>query len=118
MQQAEGLPLLEVHTFGGLRLRLGGETIGGFASRKVEALVVYLAMNRRPQPREALADLLWDNRSQAQALSNLRTVLASLGKRLNPLLNITRYEVALHSQAPIWLDAAEFETRLAVLGRQ
>ena len=40
MQQAEGLPLLEVHTFGGLRLRLGGETIGGVGLRQGEGVFV------------------------------------------------------------------------------
>jgi DNA-binding SARP family transcriptional activator len=43
-----------------------GEPLAGVNSRKVEALFIYLTLAERPQPREILADLLWDDRTQQQ----------------------------------------------------
>ena len=76
---------LEIRTFGGLRILKAGETIAGISSRKVEALFIYLALAERPQPREVLADLLWDDRSQRQAMANLRRVRTNVspGKSQN-----------------------------------
>ena len=67
--------------------------ISGFASRKVEALLIYLACTRRAQPREFLAELLWDERSQAQAMSNLRQVVFDLRHHLAPYVHVTRQTV-------------------------
>ena len=67
---------LSVYTFGGLRILSAGEPLAGVDSRKVEALFIYLALAARPQPREILADLLWDDRTQQQAGANLRRVLS------------------------------------------
>ena len=72
---------LEIITLGGLDIRVGGEPITGFESRKVEALLVYLACNARPQSRDVLADLLWDNLSQTRAMANLRGALYDLRMR-------------------------------------
>jgi predicted ATPase/DNA-binding SARP family transcriptional activator len=104
--------LLEITTLGGLRIRQGDMPVTGFRSRKAEALLVYLACNRHTQPREVLADLFWDERSTAQTLTNLRWLLAELGKRLSPYLDVTRSSVRFKPDAPSWLDVAEFESHL------
>src|SRR5687768_14316418 len=104
--------LLEITTLGGLRVRCGEAPITGFRSRKVEALLVYLACNRLAQPREVLADLFWDERSTSQTLTNLRWLLAELGKRLSPYLDVTRSTVRFKPDAPHWLDVAELESHL------
>lgn len=106
---------LELFTLGGLSLKLGGEAVSGLASRKAEALLVYLASTQRPHSRDALADLLWDERSQAQAQNNLRVLLSSLRQRLGPHLLITRQTVALNLEAAHWLDAAEMQAHLAAV---
>jgi len=106
------MDLLRIFTLGGLRLLRGDEPVARFETRKAEALLVYLACNRRAHPREMLADLLWDERSQDQALSNLRGVLTSLKKQLEPYLTITRESVALNPEARVWIDVSEFETHL------
>ena len=59
---------LEITTLGGLEVRVGGEPVTGFYSRKVDALLVYLACTGRPQPRDVLADLLWDEVTQSRAV--------------------------------------------------
>jgi hypothetical protein len=110
--------VLTISTLGGLSIRLDGEPVTGLASRKVEALLIYLACTGRPQPREVVAEMLWEERSQSQALSNLRVVLSSLRKHLAPYVTITRDTVALNPDAlpstladpstsgkAVWLDA-------------
>lgn len=63
---------------------LCGLTSADFPTRKVEALLVYLACTGRTYPREQLAELLWDDRAQAQSLTNLRATLPRLNE-LDPL---------------------------------
>ena len=43
---------LEITTLGGLSIRLDGQPLAKLHSRKAEALLVYLAVTARPQPRE------------------------------------------------------------------
>ena len=108
---------LKIFTLGGLSIQRGAIPLSGFASRKVEALLVYLACTKYPQPREVLADLLWDERSQDRAMGNLRVVLTSLRKQLAPYVTITRDSVELNPEAKSWLDAAEMEALLGAAHR-
>ncbi len=109
------MDLLRLFTLGNLRFLRGDEPLDRFETRKADALLVYLACNRRIHPRELLADLLWDERSQVQAMSNLRVVLTSLRKNLEAYLVITRESVALNPETQIWTDVGEFEERLNTL---
>jgi len=104
---------LEITALGGLSIKQDGEPITGLASRKAEALLVYLACTGKPQSREKLAELLWEERSQSRSLSNLRVVLSSLRKHLGEYLTITRDTVVLNQAADIWLDTANLEENLA-----
>lgn len=101
---------LDLYTLGGLTIKLYGHPNVTFSSRKMEALLVYLACSGRPQPREVLAELLWDERSPERALGNLRWTLHGLRKCLNPYLEITRQTIALRSDQ-VWLDVAELEAQ-------
>jgi DNA-binding SARP family transcriptional activator len=87
---------LEIFTLGGVRILRGGEPVLGLSNRKAEAILIYLASTRRPQPREVLADLLWDERTQSQALAYLRVALSALRKALWGSLVIGRDTVALN----------------------
>src|SRR5262249_55086946 len=78
-------------------------------SRKAEALLVYLACTRHDHPREVLADMFWDERSQTRAATNLRTLLASMRQTLAPYLRITRRTIGLNLQSDQWLDTYAFE---------
>jgi ABC-type oligopeptide transport system substrate-binding subunit/DNA-binding SARP family transcriptional activator len=104
--------LLEIQTLGGLFVRQSGQILADFGSRKVQALLVYLACTGRKHPRELLADLLWDDLPQERALANLRVVLSHLRKHLTPYLQISREHVAIDPDANIWLDASELEKGL------
>jgi DNA-binding SARP family transcriptional activator len=109
----EAMPQLEIFTLGGSRFVLEGGAFQGFSTRKVEALAIYLASTGRPQPREFLADLLWDDRSQSRALSNLRVALTNLRKHLDAYFIITRDSAAVNPEADVWLDAAELESKVS-----
>lgn len=101
--------MLRIVTLGGPSIQLNGEPVGGFVSRKADALLFYLALHPREHPRETLSNLLWDDLSQQQALSYLRTVLSSLQKQLAPYLQITRHTVTLNPDLPTWVDVLELE---------
>ena len=62
---------LTITTFGRLSIRRGDVPVTDLASRKVEALLVYVACGDRPQSREVLAEMLWEERSQRRSLGNL-----------------------------------------------
>lgn len=106
---------LRIKTLGNLAIELGEDSVPNFASRKAEALVVYLACNPRSHPREVLADLLWDDRSQRQSMANLRVILSSLRKEVGSYVSITRTIVAIDPDADLWLDSAELEATVGAL---
>ncbi len=106
--------MLEIDALGGLVIRRDGLPITDFAARKEEALLVYLACTGRSHSREVLADLFWDERSQGQALSNLRGVLSGLRQRLGPYLVITRHMVGLSPDCACRLDVAELEKAVRI----
>jgi predicted ATPase/DNA-binding SARP family transcriptional activator len=103
---------LELSTLGTLHIRRNGRPVEDFPTRKVEALLVYLACTGRSHPREQLAELLWDDRSQSQSLTNLRATLSRLNDQLAPFLLISRKAVAIHPEANVWVDAVELSTIL------
>ena len=104
---------LEILTLGGLRILVDGSPVRGLASRKAEALVVYLALQRGSPSREALATLLWDDRSLSGSLSNLSVLLTSLRKHLGGFLRIERESVSLDDSASWGCDAEAFERQVA-----
>lgn len=104
--------VMKVYILGGLRICLDEQPVPDLANSKAEALLVYLACTRRAHSREVLADLLWDERTQSQALGNLRVVLTALRKQFSPYLEITRDSVSLQPQAQVWTDVGEFEAHL------
>lgn len=104
--------MLEIDTLGGLAIRRDGHPISTLAPRKAEALLIYLACTGRAHAREVLAELLWDERSQEQALTNLRKAIAGLRRELAPYLAITRRTVGLTNAGTYRLDVTELEAGL------
>ncbi len=98
---------LKISTLGGLTIQLDGERIK-LATRKAEALLVYLVSLRRDQPREILATLLWEEQSQVRALASLRAALANLRKHLGSYIHATRTSIGL-ARPDIWFDVEELE---------
>ncbi|MFV2045059.1 MAG: BTAD domain-containing putative transcriptional regulator, partial [Anaerolineales bacterium] len=95
---------LELTTLGGVVILLDGEPVQGLASRKADALLVYLAVTRRAHAREHLATLLWDDRPLGRSLGNLSVLLNSLKKQLAPFLQIGRQNIALDRRSDVRVD--------------
>jgi len=95
---------------------LGGLDIAGHASdgkvtltRKVKALLAYLALeNGRPQSRERLADLFWENTPEEQARTSLRQGLSALRKQIGGALVTEQDQVRIDLNL-VNLDAVYFE---------
>jgi predicted ATPase/DNA-binding SARP family transcriptional activator len=99
---------LDICTLGGLTIYRDGAPFTDFDQRKVPALLVYLACTDRAQPREVLAELFWEERTQSQSLANLRVVLSNLRKTVGAFVSITR-DTAVMTTGGWWLDAVAFE---------
>jgi DNA-binding SARP family transcriptional activator len=104
--------MLEIRTLGGLSIKRDGEQVSGLASRKAEALLAYLACTEREHPREVLAELLWQERTQERAMANLRVALSSLRQKLGEYITITRDMVTMNPESETWLDVVEMEKNL------
>ncbi len=102
-------PELTISLLGGLAIAQNGTAVTGFASRKADALLVYLACNPRPHPRETIATLFWPDNDQSRALANLSVILTSLRKQLGDYLLADRHTVAFNSEMDSWLDVVRFE---------
>lgn len=107
------VPALQIDLFGGLTIHIGGERIADLATRKAEALLVYLACRPQPHQREALADLFWDDLPAERAAGNLRLILNQLRQRLAPYLDVTRQTIGLRGDAPCLVDVHTFAQALA-----
>ncbi|MCO5203802.1 MAG: AAA family ATPase [Anaerolineae bacterium] len=104
---------LRIFCLGGLRFERHGVPWDSFKTRKVAALFVYIAATGKPQPRELLADLLWDDRSTSVARSNLRVALSDLRKHVGDWITITRHAVDLKVESDVWLDSGHLTRMLS-----
>jgi predicted ATPase/DNA-binding SARP family transcriptional activator len=107
--------LLQIYTLGDLRILCEGKSVKGLRSRKAQALMVYLACTSKTYARDALAGTFWSESSPSQAMSNLRDVIHTLRKHLNPFVDISRYSIGLNPEAQAWIDVAELDNSLAAL---
>lgn len=103
---------LHFKLLGNVSITLGETTITPMRSRSAEALLIYVALHKKTFSRQVLADFFWDERSQTQALSNLRTVLAMLRRQLPDHLLITRHTVAFNHHTPHTFDITPFQSPL------
>jgi len=112
------MTIVRVSLFGKFEVRSGQQILTGFEAHRVQELFCYLLLYRdRPQPREALANILWDEehtdqpgRCLRKTLWQLRSALDSQSEPLGDrLLQIEADWVQLDPNADLWLDVAEFE---------
>jgi DNA-binding SARP family transcriptional activator len=102
-------PALRLRLFGALRVESGGRAVALPPSRKVRALLAYLALAPRPVPRARLCELLWDVASDPRGelrwcLTKLRALLDAPGE---PRLISDRERVGLDLSA-LDIDAVSF----------
>jgi DNA-binding SARP family transcriptional activator/predicted ATPase len=99
---------LQLRLFGGIQISVNGVRISDIATRKAEALLVFLACERYPHQRETLAELFWNDLPAERAAGNLRLILTYLRKHCEPFLDITRQTIGLRSDVGCWLDLEAF----------
>ena len=105
--------MIHVQVFGELSIRRDGVPLPPFKSRKVLALLIYLALNPGAHSRSRLAGLLWSDSPEAKALSNLRFALWNLTQVLGlQVFEADRLSVAWQNHPDIVLDVEEFLTAL------
>ncbi len=102
--------------FGFVQVKRDGVVLAGFESEKALALLGYLAVQRRPVARRHLAGLLWGEKTEARALSNLRRVLHNLTRLLPGCLNVTRHTIEFLPSEHCRTDTGQFEA-LSATGR-
>ena len=102
---------LSIFLLGPFQAALDGQTVTGFESNKVRALLAYLAVEaERPHARETLAGLLWPDYTHTSALNNLRSVLANLRRTIGdrqaqpPYLLISRNTLQFNAASDHMLD--------------
>lgn len=105
------MPHLSLGLLGAFEATLDGKPIAGFATNKVRALLIYLAVeSERPHPRESLIGLLWGELPNQAAFGNLRYALSNLrraiGDRLAdpPFLLIARHTIQFNPISDYELD--------------
>ena len=109
--------MLSFTLLGQVVLSKNGEPLSEFRSQKEVALLIYLAQTGQSQPREFIADLLWEGRTTQQALSNLRTALTRLRKQAGESLLVTRKSLALAPESLKQVDSVRLLETLAGVGQ-
>jgi predicted ATPase/DNA-binding SARP family transcriptional activator len=104
--------LLKISLFGELAIERQSQPVECLSTRKVEALLVYLACQRQEVSREVLATLFWENQSQEKALASLRVALTNLRKHLESYLTVSRGALGIHPDANVWLDVQAFDQHM------
>jgi len=98
--------MLELQTLGDLKIQIDGST-SALRSRKGQALLVYLAIEREPQPRSSLAALLWPESDQQHADTSLRVALAALNKVCGAYLNTSRERISIDWGQRVRVDLSD-----------
>lgn len=83
---------------------------------KALALLVYLAMTKKPQRRTYIAGLLWSELDESSALANLRKTVHGI-RATDPagehsIISVERQTLSLSSQPTVSVDAIQFESAL------
>jgi DNA-binding SARP family transcriptional activator len=106
---------LSLALLGPPQVHLNDVLVTGFESKKVEALLMYLAVESdRPHSREKLAGMLWAEDSErhahhslSQALFDLRRVLGDMNHQ-SPFIIPARDEIRFNLKSDYWLDSIAF----------
>jgi DNA-binding SARP family transcriptional activator len=96
--------ILRFRLLGQPHITLGGQPLNDFATRKAQALLIYLASTGYPHSREKVAGLFWPDMPDCQALKNLRTILPDLRQSVGSYLIVSREAIAFDRAQPYWLD--------------
>jgi DNA-binding SARP family transcriptional activator/predicted ATPase len=106
------MPRLNLYLLGSPRILLDGAPLST-DRRKAVAMLAYLALNKVPVTRAALADLFWPDFDPESAFSYLRRTLWELNHVLGKgWIEADREQIALRRDPPFWLDVEAFQVLL------
>ena len=109
--------MLRVRVLGELELELDGRPLMLPSRRPARALLGWLALHPGVHARAKVAARLWPNVRDESARVSLRSALVALRSAIGPAadraLIATRADVGLADEPEVWVDAREFERRLA-----
>jgi predicted ATPase/DNA-binding SARP family transcriptional activator len=104
---------LALYLLGPPRLELDRAAVS-IDRRKTLALLAYLAVDRWQHHRDHVSALFWPDYPQPKAFSNLRHVLWEVRQAIGDgWIDSGRDTLGLAEHADIWLDVAEFESRIS-----
>lgn len=102
------MPTTKLHLFGSPYIEHDDVCIS-FGSRKVSALVYYLAIAESPVGRDSIVALLWPDSDQPGGRGLLRDSLYRVRKETSDrLLVANRDTVSLNPDADVWIDVSRF----------
>ncbi len=104
---------LSIYLLGPFDVQLGDKSLArAFRTRKERALLAYLAVEQRQQHRrEAVAELLWPERPEGYARTNLRQALLGLRRAIGEgFIRVSDEMIQVEPSQTIWLDADAFRT--------
>jgi len=99
--------------FGTYKIEENGSRHQVMKSNKACALLAYLIVKQEPQPREHIADLIGEAATTKRSLHNLRQLLSSSLRNMQPELRIERKWLAFVPQEATFVDLYAIETALA-----
>jgi DNA-binding SARP family transcriptional activator len=100
--------MLQLRLLGRPEIIRAGVSVTESLSSKGQAILYYLAVTSRPQPRSSLASLLWGDMPDAAARTNLRKALANLREMVGDYLDLDRQMVTFNLDRPYWVDVTDF----------
>ena len=106
-------PRLKFRFFGGCKFQCEGKNVRPDTT-KTGALLAYLALQSRLQPRHKLIGLFWGDQPEANARRSLRHSLWNIRQQFHcldqaPVLLSDAQEIAFNHAAGAWIDVQDFE---------
>ncbi len=106
--------MLQIFLLGSPQIILNGKPLRELTSAKSQALLYYLAMSGRPESRLTLAGLLWPEKTDTEARTNLRQAVRQLRQVIGEAesggyLAASRESIGFNEALPLDVDAAIFE---------
>ena len=106
------MPRLELILLGPPLVRLDGQEFA-WRTRKVLALISFLALEEGRQSRERLTGLLWPDAEPEAGRNSLRNTLSSVRESLAGFVMTDRQSVRFTHSEDVHIDASELETSSA-----
>lgn len=101
--------LVRLYLLGAFRIERAARAIQ-LSTRKVEALLAYLALYPGAHSREKLVALFWGDSSDSDAHTSLRNAFAMLRKKIGADILIADRELAqINPHFPLWVDARQVQ---------